>query len=124
MKFGCRLKPVVVSLLRLLRPSWRYSSAPVPASAACRSFVKKLRRGNTWFGSWLTSDGEKPSSAGIEAQSRIRARELEVLIEAAAHVEHERRVGHAHPVGDAGVIDAPQRQLAVLRRAARQMPLV
>src|SRR5262249_46647365 len=66
-KFGCRLKPVVVSLLRLLRPRFWYSTVPpvdAPNPLGAEAVCTKFRRGNTLFGSALTNDAGKPSSDG------------------------------------------------------------
>ena len=53
-KFGCRLNPVVVSLLRLLRPRFWYSVVPpvdAPKPLGALAVVTKFSRGNTLFGS-------------------------------------------------------------------------
>jgi len=53
-KFGCRLKPVVVSLARLLRPRFWYSVVPpvdAPKPLGALAVVTKFSRGNTLFGS-------------------------------------------------------------------------
>ena len=68
-KFGCRLTPVVVSLLRLLRPRFWYSVVPVvlaPKPLGANAVVTKFSRGKTLFGSWLTNDDGKPRSAGLK----------------------------------------------------------
>src|SRR5947208_9238448 len=70
-KFGCRLNPFVVSLLRLFRPRFWYSVLPpgdCPNNPGNVALVMKLRRGNTLFGNWLTSDCGKPRSAGLNAR--------------------------------------------------------
>ncbi len=53
-KFGCRLNPVVVSLLRVSRPRFWYSVVPpvdVPKPLGALAVVTKLSRGKTVLGS-------------------------------------------------------------------------
>ena len=53
-KFGCRLNPFVVSLLRLLRPRFWYSVVPpvdAPKPLGALAVVTKFKRGKTLFGS-------------------------------------------------------------------------
>src|SRR5437773_12313068 len=68
-KFGCRLTPVVVSLLRLLRPRFWYSVVSVVLAAkplGATAVVTKFSRGKTLLGSRSTNDDGKPRAAGLE----------------------------------------------------------
>ena len=60
----------------------------------------------------------RPELRRVETEPVVRVAPLEEIGVAAAQVEHRPGAEDVHPVADERAVGAPERQLAILRRAA------
>ena len=72
-----------------------------------------------FVGKLIDERRRKAELGRVEVQAGIGPRELEILIQPGANIHDQRRAQRPDPVGDAAVVDAPERQLAVLGRSAQ-----